>query len=227
MNIIWIAACCMGTALQASWFDLQDYKEPVALCMGNIVFPEPISPDLSLYYKGNKLQLDVEENKQVDTVPYSLVEGKTTQKLHVLICSELGFATDENTVLYLHVPDAVGYKFFVLSAARKYNKNNELQGYFWEVQELELADDRIIPDDTMIFLFDANLIESLEVRSWVKDNNIRLLPDIVIKKSVSTHMLSRTIAISRLAAIDLDTIHQRNFKHIKQKNSRAVAMMVS
>jgi hypothetical protein len=213
----------------ADWLDIHEYKEPIVLCMGNIIFPHSIFPDINLYYKGNKVQLDdVDNKKKVDIVPYSLSEGKTTQKIEIVVAVSIGISTDDNTVQYLYVKPGINYKFFTLYADRKYDKNGEFQGYAWTVHSSDLPDNRKIPKEALIFVFDANLVDKLDVRSWRQDNNTRLLPDIIIKKTASFNDLNRAITLSRLASIDLDTVHKHNFEYIKQKNSKvAVAMMAS
>lgn len=222
---LFLMGCIVTSCLSANLFYMQDFQKPKALCVGNIVFPENINPNLSLYYKGDKLQLDLDGKKEVDRVPYSLIEDKSTQCIHILVSQELQCSTSENTVQYLHVPQGASYKFYTLSAARDYDQNGQMRGYMWSVTENSLGDLRVAPDNTMIFLFDPLLVDGLEVRSWVQDNNTRLLPDIVIKKSASGQNLNRAIAVSRLAAMDMDTLHYHHYETKKQRNKQAVAMM--
>ena len=84
-----------------------------------------------------------------------------------------------------------------------------------------------MPDNTVIFLFDANLIEGLNVKSWPQNSNARILPEIIIKKSIDQQVISRAIIIARLAALELDTIHQHNMTCVKQINKQAVLSMKS
>ena len=202
-----------------------DYEEPMALCLGDIVFNFDIDPDLCLYYKGNKLKLDINHDKKTKklgcmhpkkqlmrTVPYTLNEPKATQKFHLLICSHPYFASDSNTITYLHVPKKASYKFYILSGARKYNKDNEVDGCFWTVTQERLLGDRIVPDNTIIFLFNADYVEGLEIKSWPLNSNIRLLPSIIIDKMISEEDIIRAIVQARMTAMDFDTIHHRHPK---------------
>ena len=224
IKTIFLTMVCFGGVL-FSRDSLFDYQEPITLCIGNIVFPQKINPDLSIYYKGNKVQIDVEPKKEIDIVPFSFMEEKSTQKIHVLICSELKFSSDDNTIKYLYAPFEVSYKFYTLSASRKRNSDGEMAGYLWTINQETLPDDRCLPDNSMIFLFDADLISGLEVKEWTRDNNTRFLPNIVIKKSATAQMLSQAIVKSRLAAIDVDTFHTNNGMCVKTIGKQVVAMV--
>lgn len=219
-------SCGSLSILQGSMLSL-DY-EPVAICLGNIIFPKNVTPDLNVYYKGKKLSIDLHsKEKEVKLVPYSLEEVKSNQQFHMIICPECKFASKDNTIQYLYVPKNVPYKFYTLSAARQYNQNQEVDGYLWNSIEDKLLDDHIIPDNTIIFLFDANLIEGLNVKSWPQDSNARILPEIRIKQSISQKDLSDAIIAARLAALDLDAIHKCNMTCIKQINKQAVLSLKS
>ncbi|MBP6869365.1 hypothetical protein KBC04_00560 [Candidatus Babeliales bacterium] len=217
---------------------LVEYEEPMALCVGNIVFHTEIDPDLCLYYKGNKLQLDTNYDKKskkigkpqsmqqlVSIVPYSLNEVKATQDFHILICCRPEFASDQNTINYLYVPEKTAYKFYRLSAARKCNTDNEVEGCLWTATEEFLFDDRIVPDNTIIFLFNADFIEGLEVKSWPLHSNIRLLPNIVLKKTIEKQDVLRAIIEARLAAIDFDAVHAHHIQSSTKRESKTVVMI--
>jgi len=206
---------------------LEHFSEPMALSLGSVIFPEEINPDLSIYYKGNKLPLDVKSKDEVKNVPYSLVESKSTQQFRILIAEQVLHASQDNTVQYLYVPEKVSYKFYTLSAARQYDKNNEVEGYCWTVVEELLLEDQIVPENTVIFLFDANYIEGLNVKNWSQNSNTRLLPDIMIKETVPYDNLTRAIIIARLAAMDLDAIHNHNITCVRKIEKQAVLSMIS
>jgi len=204
-----------------------DY-EPVAVCLGSVSFPKTVAPDLNFYYKGKKLSIDVYgKEKEFKIVPYSLEEQKSTQQFHMIICSECKFLPKDGTIQHLYVPQGIAYKFYTLSAARRYNENQEVDGYLWSVMEEQLLDGNIIPDNTVIFLFNANFIAGLHVKSWPQDSSARILPEIVIKDSVNQVDLSREVIISRLAAMDMDTIHKHGMTALRQINKQAVLSLKS
>lgn len=240
MKIKIILLVCLGTFGYLLPFSkaLLDYQEPMALWIGDIIFHTQIDPDLCLYYKGNKLQLDTNYDKRskkigkpqplqqlVSVVPYGLSETKATQQFHILICCRPEFASDQNTVQYLYVPDNILYKFYTLSAARTYNKENEIEDCLWAVTEEDLYDGRIVPDNTIIFLFNASLIEGLEVKSWPLNSNIRLLPSIVLKKTIDSQDVVRAIIEARLASIDFDAIHTYKITSSSKRENKTVVMV--
>lgn len=226
--ILWmiIISCGRLSFLDASVVSL-DY-EPVAVCLGTIVFPKKVHPYPNLYYNGRKLSIDVDlKEKEVKVIPYSLEEAQSKQQFHMIICLECKFASKENTVQYLYIPKNVSYKFYTLSAARQYNNDKEVDGYLWTLTQDQLSADRIIPDDTIIFLFNADLIEGLHVKSWPQNSNVRILPEIVIKKSACQQDLSDAMTQGAAASVGLNRIHKHNATCIKQINQKAVLSMKS
>jgi len=225
ISFLIILSCSSLSLLQCSIVSLD--IEPIAICLGTIAFPHSVIPHANIYYNGKKLPIDIDtKEKRVNIIPYCLEESKSNQQFHMIICSECKIASKENTIQYLHVPKSVPYKFYTLSAARQYNKEQEVDGYLWNVHEDTLVHN-IIPDNTIIFLFNANLIEGLHVKSWPQNSNIRILPEIVIKKSVSKNDISDAMNSAALASMDLDAIHKRNITSIKQINQKAVLSLKS
>ncbi len=205
---------------------LIEYEEPKAPFIGDIVFPMNIDPDLCLYYTGNKIQLDINHDKKsqklgqpaspkelVNIVPYVVNEAKATQKIYLLICQNPEFASQDNTINYVYIPENVAYKFYTLTATRRYNPEANVNECCWTVVQETLSDDKIIPDNTIIFLFDANYVQDLEVKSWPLNSNIRILPTITISNNVMPDDIARAIIQARMIAIDFDTIHNHHLKN--------------
>lgn len=214
---------------------LLEYEEPMALCIGDVVFHTDIDPDLCLYYKGNKLQIDISHDKKskrlgqvttkkelVKIVPYTLNEAKATQQFHVLICCRPHFASDSNTITYLHVPENVTYKFYTLSAARKYDEQGKAIGCMWAVVEDALPEDRVVPDNTIILLFNADHVEGLEEKSWPLNSNVRLLPSIVMKKTIHPDDVAKAIIEARMIAMDFDTVHRYQIQNATKIENKTV-----
>jgi len=237
-KIILLIVLGMFQSLVSSASKLLEYEEPVALCIGDIVFHNNVEPDLCLYYKGNKLQLDVACDKQflrlgqvavaqqlINIVPYTLYETKATQEFHVLIASKPDFASDENTITYMYVPNNTSYKFYTLSAARQHNEIQGADECLWNIREDSLPDDRVIPDDTIIFLFNADYIQGLEVKTWPLNSNVRFIPSIVMKKTISPDDIMRAIIEARMIAVDFDTIHHHYTKVHRKIENKTVLMI--
>lgn len=221
-----VISCRSLSILHGSILSL-DY-EPVAICLGSVIFPTNVAPHLHIYYKGKKLTIDTHsKEKEFKLIPYSLEEKKSTQQFHMIICSECKIASKDNTVQYLYVPYTVPYKFYTLTAARQYNQDQEVDGYLWTSVEERLLEKNIIPDGTIIFLFNSDLIDGLNIKSWPQDSSARILPEIIIKKTSTHDDLLAAINAACLAAPDLDAIHKRHTTCVKQINQKAVLSMKS
>lgn len=204
-----------------------DY-EPIAICLGAITFPFHVTPYANLYYNGKKLLIDVDtKEKAVPVISYCLEEAKSHQQFHIVVCGECKISSQENTIECLYVPADISYKFYTLSATREYNQDQEVDGYSWKVTENKLVDNNSIPQDAIIFLFDADLVEGLYVKSWPQNSNVRILPEIVIKKTVTQKELVQAMNASAAASMDINAIHKRNITCMKQINQQAVLSLKS
>ena len=218
-----------GPLSMVQGIDLAADYEPVAICLGSVKFPMSINnTNLNLFYKGKKLSIDVHnKEKEVKLVPYSLEEKKSNQQFHMIICSECEIASKDNTIQYLYVPSRIKYKFYTLGAARSYDDEGEVDGYLWTCTDERLLDDNIIPDNTVIFIFDADLIDGLNIKSWEQGSSARILPEIVIKKTVAQQVLYDALDRASLASLPLNAIHQRNVTCVKQMGKQSVLSMKS
>lgn len=219
---------------------LLEYEESKVPFIGDIVFQNEVDPDLCLYFKGNKIQLDINHDKKIKrigqvlpaqelmkVVPYAFNELKTTQNLHILICSKPEFASDNNTVNYVYVPQNVPYKFYTLLAKRAYDEERKEHVYCWDVRQQQLSVERIIPDNTLIFLFDANFVQGLEIRTWPLNSNVRILPSIIVNQNIGQQDIIRAIVQARMIAIDFDTIHNHHARNATKIESKTVVMVKS
>lgn len=237
MNIKIITLVFLGTfasCLHASK-SLLDYEEPMTQFVGEMIFNHSIDPDLCLFYKGSMLQIDNNHDKQirkigqttpqhqlVKIVPYMLKEAKATKEIYILVCNRPQCSSEINTVMYYHIPENVSYKLYKLTATRTYDDNGEATGCTWAVAEEALFDDRIVPDNTIIFLFNADYVDGLDVKSWPVNSNIRLLPTIIMKKSIDADAVARAIIEARLLGIDFNTVHYHYAKDEKKRESKTV-----
>ncbi len=228
------SSCLVGSK------SLLDYEEPMARCVGEIVFNTEIDPDICLYYKGSMLQIDINHDKKskkigqvvadqelVKIVPYMLQETKATQEFYIFVCNDPRCASESNTIMYYHVPVDVPYKLYKLTAARKYNDDGDVVGCMWNVTEVSLLDDRIVPDNAIVFLFNADFVEGLEAKSWPLNSNVRLLPAIMIKKSIDAEAIARAITQARLLAIDFNTVHHHHPQNATKIENKTVVTIKS
>lgn len=180
--------------------------DPTKLFLGSIQFPETLLFDLCLYYKGQKIPTESDDNQA--SAEFSFLESKYTQELFILISENISCKTSENnTVNHLTNCDK-NYKCYHLSAHRVDGPSGKA-ACSWLMKKHQLHEN-IIPDNTVIFLFDPKFVEELEVNYWDKNSTMRLLPTIHIKDTISSKELSRAMTVARLKAIDIDGLHTKS-----------------
>jgi len=189
-----------------------EVQDPTTLFLGNIKFPKNLNhTDLCIYYKGQKLNTDWDKHNL--SVQYSFLEAKTSQNLYLLICNNITCHTTlTNTIQHLQLTDNQ-YRCYHLQASRIHDEQEKLVRFSWDCQECELKNG-VVPDNTIIFLFDPHIIDDIQVHTWSKNQAMRLVPTITISNNATAPEIVRAITIARLTAIDLDTIH------IKEKTTK-------
>lgn len=175
--------------------------------LGSVIFPVEVSPSLCLYYKGQKLLVDGQKDEEYKTISFSLDEASYVQQLHILICLEPSCFSEHNNIKYLTVDPTQPYKLYSLRGARTFDAQGE-EVLSWDVQE-EKLEDSIIPDNTLIVVYNPELVEGLQVVSWRTKDQIRILPNIVMKKQIKKDVFIQAMNIARLSAMDLDSYHEQ------------------
>lgn len=188
-------------------------QEPTKLFVGTIQFPKQLNNnDLCLYYKGQKLT--TEWDTLSSSAQFSFLESKYAQELYIVVCNNFTHQTDtKNIIQHLQVTDK-SYKCYKLTATRIYNEEKNLIQFTWDIVDYVLCNN-ILPDNTLIFLFNPELIDGLQLHTWKKQQTMRIVPTICINNQATSKELIRTITIARLKAIDIDTIHTK--EHSKSK----------
>jgi hypothetical protein len=190
--------------------------------LGKIVFPEKVAPMLRLYYNGKSLVTDTKKDEEYKTIPFSIDEFSWVQDINVLVCYNVACSSENNNITNLRVPSSEPYKFYALEAARSYDgKGKEVLSWNSTEQELE---DNIIPDNTIIFIFDPNLVDGLDIPVWNKEDQMRLLPGIIMSEKASAKDFIRAMNIAYLSGMDVDICHQKAEKTSTQ-NNRIVATL--
>lgn len=192
-------------------------QDPTTLFLGNIKFPKALNhTDLCLYYKGQKLNTDWDKNNL--SAQYSFLESKTSQTLYLLICNNVACHTKlSNTVQHLQLTDEL-YRCYHLQATRIHDEQQNVTSFSWECEECDL-ENGIIPDNTVIFLFDPFLIDGLQIHTWSKNQAMRLIPTINISNNATAQEIVRAMTVARLTAIDIDTIHVKETTKNKTTSS--------
>ncbi len=192
--------------------------EPTTLFLGTIKFPTTInneqSTDFCVYYKGVKLKTDWDKHNA--STQFSFIESRYAQTLYILICKNFGYKIDlDNTIDYLKITDS-NYLCYELQAKRIYDQQDTLISFSWDCTPCRL-NDKVIPENTVIFLFNPDLIEGLAVHNWDTNQAMRLIPTIKINQEASAADLLKAVTIAQLTALDLDAIHA---KESSEKNKK-------
>lgn len=196
--------------------------------MGKIILPASVQEEICIFYKGNTITIDVQKDEQLVSYLFSFLESKSTNVFHILIASELSFSTkpNTNTLEYLQVLSDKPYAFYKLQGKRFYNNFGQLESYGWDIESQDLPEGGIVPDDTLIIMMSPELLENLEPKRWDIETNTRVLPDLVVSSEFSPEQVSKMLARSRFASLDLQSLHKNKSKEVKQRYRRAVAMLV-
>lgn len=182
---------------------MQNYENK--LFSGSIEFPYHTDYDLCIFYKGQKL--DFETNNNAPFVQFSFLDHKNVTTVYLVITNALTCTTSEsNNVNCLRVIDDNAYVCYKLQAQRNFEKDQEELS--WNICQYTLPHNQI-PHNSVIFLFDPTLIAGLKVQTFKPENVFRIIPTIMIDPHANIDQIKRAMIIARLASLDIDAIHAK------------------
>jgi len=185
------------------------YENQTKLFSGSIEFPFKMEYDLCLFYNGQKLESD---HTKTNNVQFSFTDIKKTHTIYFIITHAITCSTeDANTIQHLQLAKDHEYICYKLQAQRE-SLEHEDDLLSWKIEDYEL-EDRNIPKNCLVFLFDPKLIAGLSVRSWKPESVFRVVPTLIASPTATQKEINRAIAIARLAAIDIDQIHSKQAKN--------------
>ena len=195
------------TIFQQTQAFLQDSTK---LFSGSIEFPIQMDYDLCIFYKGEKLKTEQSINN--DSIQFSFVDKNETQTIFLIITHSMTCITEEsNTIEHLKLTKDNSYICYKLQAQREM-QDDDHQILTWKIEEHVLTQ-RVIPQNSLIFLFDPSLIAGLKIQSWKPECVFRIVPTIIAVPTATQKELDRAITIARLAALDIDAIHAKTTKN--------------
>ena len=179
-----------------------------SLFMGSIQFPEKLTDtDLCVYYKGKKIVTEW-DNSSLSS-EYSFLESKQLENLYILISENISFETDnDNTIKNLKIEDDRPYLCYKLTASRVIDEGGNPGDLSWNDEIMEIKDGAV-PENTIIFLFNPDLIDKVQIHNWKKNQNMRLVPTIKIKKDLTSKELIAAVTIAQLKSVDINLIHEK------------------
>lgn len=181
-------------------------NDQTKLFSGSIEFPYKKLYDLCLFYKGEKLTTEQHSNNSL--VEFSFVDTKNTHIVYFVITDGITCNTEyANTLECLQIAPASKYICYKLQAKREID-HDEHELLTWEISDHKLINN-IIPQNSLIFLFDPNLIVGLKIPTWKPENIFRIVPTVLINPRTTMAELDRSMLIARLAALDIDALHAK------------------
>ena len=207
-KILFFATIC---ATLCSLFLTAEHDNSTKLFSGSIEFPMKIDSDLCIFYKGQKLCLDKSSANEI--VQFSFIDHKDTQTIFLIITQAISCLTEEsNTIQHLQLTKANDYICYKLQAQRN-SQDDEHELLTWKIEQHHL-EKGILPQNSLILLFDPNLISGIKIQSWKPECVFRLVPTIIVLPTATEKEINRTMVIARLAALDVDAIHAKSQKPI-------------
>jgi len=221
-----------GGFLDASNWDIYSLDKNVFV--GNIIFPKDIKnlPQVSLYRRGIKIKTENEaSNKKIQ---FTISEDKSCRKFYMLITKTVTPDIEENVVKYLKISPNQNYNLYELtiftnqeSAINPINKKEEIkETYSWQIQQKRINKEGIIPDDTLIVIFNPDYIDKLEGGSNLE------LPKIIIKKDIlkqagSEEKLTDETNELLLSSLDLKILHSNPASEVKPEYKKRLVVAMA
>ena len=166
-------------------------------------------------------------------IQFTVAEDKSCRRFFLLITKSITPDIDDNTVKHIIIDPKQDYKFYELNiytnqelAINPISKQQEVrETYSWMIQNRRINRDGIIPDDTLIMIFNPNYIESIGHSTSLE------LPKIIIKKNIlelsgSEQKLTDENNELLLSCLDLNILHTDPASKVKPeyKKKLIVAM---
>jgi hypothetical protein len=172
----------------------------VSMLFGTIEFPRTVktAPQYEIFYEGQKIRPEIDGNKLLFNIPINRMLNRffilfVEDPSYVLKQSDGAF--QQNTIDYLK--SGTVYRIFEL----------QLQGTAWRYAERLLAEDRAIPDNTIIIYMPPHYIDKLVGGKGLQLPHIMIKENIIELLSGSLEALQKKANELSIAAIDMNTFH--------------------
>lgn len=190
-----------------------------ALWYGTITFPHDmqIIPPIRVYYAGNKLGLNIDNDAKQST--FSLTEYKQRTSFTLLICTDIEVVVSTaNTVDFLRVPRGIPYKMYELNF-------NTADGT-WKITEIQLPEDRQIPENAIIVRYHPLFVKKIEGGTAYE------LPKIVLDErtldNLSPEELHDASIHLFLGSLNSDSVHAKSTSLVKSDISKkTISLMIT
>jgi len=188
------------------------------LFVGNIIFPQNMKdiPQISLYRRG--LKIKTETDNASNKIQFTISDDKACNQFYILITKNIRAKVEDNTVHHL-TADPNQSKFYriqiQINGTPRHpltEKNNGTKAEFaWRITPLTIYESGIIPDNTLIIIFNPDYVDKLE-----GGNNLEL-PKIVIKKNILELAGSQEKLLQEADELIMGSVDFLTLSHIKPK----------
>ena len=204
-------------------------KSAQNIVLGGIQFPGGVLsvPSVSLYWCGRQIpDVACVKNDHMNRFTFTLQRDRNQKRFYVLVTEVVRCVPPSHakgcstTVDHLAVPEGYeDYKLYALSleqdASSVGGDGKQEKKYSWRMQEeLRLLDDRSIPDETLIVVWDPKTVSHFDGGSSTELPSLMLRSDLISYFGTEQKMQRYAVAL-QLRAIDLNTFHAPMEQKIK------------
>jgi len=201
------------------------------LFVGNIIFPQNVKnvPQIFLYQRGLKLQAETDNASK--KIQFTITEEKKYNKFHFLITQYVHPKIENNTVQCLQIGKKQDYKLYKLELVEIHDpqKSSTKKGSdfcHWEIKEKKIGPEKIIPDDTLIILFNPAYVEKVEGGNNFELRKICIKSDL-LKLAGSEEKLHDEVNELLMASLDLNILHTKPTAEIKPDYKKKLVVAMS
>ncbi len=180
-----------------------------AMYVGSIQFPRVLErvPAVRVYFAGNKIACSINNDSKQTT--FSIPSYQRNTPLYILVTEYVQWNAEENTIKYLKTNINKSYKLYLATPHKSLpGKKREDTEAHWNIQEITLDTDGKIPDNTIIVVFNPNLIDTLEGGNSITLPKLHMYNDIIERVGTEKELHAMTEELL-LASLDSDSIHKK------------------
>jgi len=223
LSVLTLKTGCWNTQ-STKWNPTRIYSCDKSLFVGNIQFPQLIKivPQISLYRGGIKINTETDNSNK--NIQFTISDDKNCKTFYILIAEEVLPHVKNGTVHYLKVSPTQNYKLYKMHIIQEGDRKDLCK---WDINECSIKDDRRIPDDALMIIFDPECIAKIE-----GGNNLEL-PKIIIKQNIldmfdsSEEKLHEKEAELLISSLDLNIIHTKLAPEVKHDHQRKLVIAMS
>jgi len=213
-----IIICMLAYGQKSTSWNMYSFDKNVFV--GNIIFPQNVKsiPQISLYRRGIKIKSETDHD--ANKTQFTISEDKTCNEFYLLITQNVKANVKDNTVHNLAIDLNQNYKFYKIqmiqiNGAPRHplaEKNTDEKDEFaWQIASLNMHKDGVLPDNTLIIIFNPEYVEKLE------GGNDLELPKIIIKKNILELAGSQEKLLVEADALIMGSLDFLTLSHIKPK----------